>query len=244
MAAPYLVLTISGHTFPAPFPGSPSSPTKEQEVQSHGQKAIAHCTIVYSRKHPQMGACLQPEEHKGAAPLPAVALTHATGSGRGCLAISAFPSICRNTPYQQKTPLVGAQMHLPPQEGVICSAGRKQESPAAGKPSCPHSLIHQNSLAALCHHSDHTPELRAWLHWPVCDTLVPTECSLVNSWKGLVTPSTSSSALHTSARLLQQRMSPSCHPPHHTALSSVHLQEGKSEVAQLSQHSQMSLKHC
>lgn len=133
MAAPYLVLTIFGHTSPAPFPSSPSSPSQEQEVQSHGQKASAHCAIVFSGKHPQMGACLQLEEHKGATPLPAAALTHTTGSGRGCLAISAFPSMCRNIPYQQKTPLVRAEMHLPPRE-----AARRylQQWKEAGEPSC------------------------------------------------------------------------------------------------------------
>lgn len=56
MAAPYLVLTIFAYTFPTPFPGSPSSPSQEQQVQSYGQKASVHC--IFREASPN--ECLPP----------------------------------------------------------------------------------------------------------------------------------------------------------------------------------------
>lgn len=112
MATPRLVMLIFGHPAPEPFPSSPSGPSQEQKVQSHGLEASAHSAVVFSGRPAGAGGCLQLEKHGGAAPPPAAALTRTAGSGKGCLAVSAFPSVRRNAPYQQKASSVRAAARL------------------------------------------------------------------------------------------------------------------------------------
>lgn len=149
-------------------------------MQSHGPKASACFAMGFGGQHSREGYDLQPEEHRGATPPPAATLTRATGQGRGCLATSAFPSVRRKAPYQQKAPSVRASAHPSPGgcTALSCSGGRNGESRATSKPSHPHNLIHRNSPLAFLHHND-TPEPQALLNEPACDALVSTEwCSV------------------------------------------------------------------